>query len=269
MSPRTPWRHDRPAVRRPGVHAAVAVAVLLHGGEHQPAGVAGTADDADIYLWNDGPRLQPGDRRDRHREPACRRRQRRRLRPGGRHPLLRVVLRRRHDRPARPGPHGPGRGRRRTTTATAGRSTSTAARCGSATSRQPRHRCDQHRRPGTRYLLLDREHATHRAWPALATTRTSTAGTARPLTRVAMRRAQPSPGPLPAGPTSTASCEWTAPTSTCPSRATSRSLAPGPDLPVQDEDVVYYNAGTWSVYFNGTARGLTGGNLDIDAFDLP
>jgi FtsP/CotA-like multicopper oxidase with cupredoxin domain len=38
---------------------------------------------------------------------------------------------------------------------------------------------------------------------------------------------------------------------------------------VQDEDVVYYNAGVWSVYFDGTARGLTAGNLDVDAFDLP
>ena len=44
---------------------------------------------------------------------------------------------------------------------------------------------------------------------------------------------------------------------------------PGPDLSVQDEDVAYYNAGTWSIYFNGTARGLTSGNLDVDAFDLP
>ena len=45
---------------------------------------------------------------------------------------------------------------------------------------------------------------------------------------------------------------------------------PGPDLTVQDEDVVYYNAGTWSVYFDGTSKGLTAsGNLDIDAFDLP
>ncbi len=38
---------------------------------------------------------------------------------------------------------------------------------------------------------------------------------------------------------------------------------------VQDEDVVYYNAGVWSVYFDGTSKGLTSGNLDIDAFDLP
>ena len=38
---------------------------------------------------------------------------------------------------------------------------------------------------------------------------------------------------------------------------------------VQDEDVIYYNAGVWSVYFDGTAHGLTSGNLDIDAFDLP
>ncbi len=38
---------------------------------------------------------------------------------------------------------------------------------------------------------------------------------------------------------------------------------------VQDEDVVAFNAGTWSVYFNGTAHGLTSNNLDVDAFDLP
>lgn len=38
---------------------------------------------------------------------------------------------------------------------------------------------------------------------------------------------------------------------------------------VQDEDIVYNNGSTWSVYFDGTASGLTSGNLDIDAFDLP
>jgi len=38
---------------------------------------------------------------------------------------------------------------------------------------------------------------------------------------------------------------------------------------VQDEDVLYYNAGVWSVYFNGTAHGLTNANHDVDAFDLP
>jgi len=39
---------------------------------------------------------------------------------------------------------------------------------------------------------------------------------------------------------------------------------------VEDVDVVYYDAGTWSVYFDGSAHGLTAGtNLDIDAFDLP
>ncbi len=38
---------------------------------------------------------------------------------------------------------------------------------------------------------------------------------------------------------------------------------------VQDEDVVFFNAGTWSVYFDGTAHGLTTNNLDIDAFDIP
>ena len=38
---------------------------------------------------------------------------------------------------------------------------------------------------------------------------------------------------------------------------------------VQDEDVAYNNAGVWSVYFDGTALGLTAGNHDVDAFDLP
>ena len=38
---------------------------------------------------------------------------------------------------------------------------------------------------------------------------------------------------------------------------------------VQDEDVVCDNGGIWSVYFDGTAKGLTAGNLDVDAFDLP
>ncbi|WP_346386916.1 multicopper oxidase family protein [Nocardioides sp.] len=38
---------------------------------------------------------------------------------------------------------------------------------------------------------------------------------------------------------------------------------------VQDEDVVYNNSGTWSVYFNGTGHGLTTDNLDVDAFDVP
>ncbi|MCB9155911.1 MAG: multicopper oxidase family protein [Caldilineaceae bacterium] len=38
---------------------------------------------------------------------------------------------------------------------------------------------------------------------------------------------------------------------------------------VQDEDVVYYNAGAWSVYFDGTSKGLTNNSQDVDAFDLP
>ena len=38
---------------------------------------------------------------------------------------------------------------------------------------------------------------------------------------------------------------------------------------VQDEDVVYYNNGVGSVYFDGTAHGLTADNLDLDAFDVP
>ncbi len=38
---------------------------------------------------------------------------------------------------------------------------------------------------------------------------------------------------------------------------------------VEDEDVVYYNAGVWSTYFDGTGLGLTDGSQDVDAFDLP
>ncbi len=38
---------------------------------------------------------------------------------------------------------------------------------------------------------------------------------------------------------------------------------------VQDEDVVYRNGSAWSVYFDGTGKGLNTGNLDVDAFDLP
>jgi hypothetical protein len=38
---------------------------------------------------------------------------------------------------------------------------------------------------------------------------------------------------------------------------------------VQDEDVVHLSGGAWSVYFEGTGKGLTSGNLDVDAFDLP
>ena len=41
---------------------------------------------------------------------------------------------------------------------------------------------------------------------------------------------------------------------------------------VQDEDVVYFNAGTWSVYFDGTPLGLTSGDEDLDAIafgDVP
>ena len=37
----------------------------------------------------------------------------------------------------------------------------------------------------------------------------------------------------------------------------------------QDEDVVRNGGGAWSVYFDGTAHGLTANNLDVDAFDLP
>ena len=38
---------------------------------------------------------------------------------------------------------------------------------------------------------------------------------------------------------------------------------------VQDEDVVLRTGHSWSVYFDGTAHGLTSANLDVDAFDVP
>jgi hypothetical protein len=38
---------------------------------------------------------------------------------------------------------------------------------------------------------------------------------------------------------------------------------------VQDEDVVFFDGLKWVVYFDGTAKGLTANNQDIDAFDIP
>jgi FtsP/CotA-like multicopper oxidase with cupredoxin domain len=37
---------------------------------------------------------------------------------------------------------------------------------------------------------------------------------------------------------------------------------------VQDEDVVLYDAGAWSLYFDGTAQGLTTGGQDLDAINV-
>ena len=45
---------------------------------------------------------------------------------------------------------------------------------------------------------------------------------------------------------------------------------PGGAGTAQDEDIVYYNAGVWTIYFDGSVVGLGGSNnLDIDEFDLP
>ncbi len=38
---------------------------------------------------------------------------------------------------------------------------------------------------------------------------------------------------------------------------------------IADEDVVRRINGTWTVYFDGSAHGMTAANLDIDAFDIP
>ena len=48
--------------------------------------------------------------------------------------------------------------------------------------------------------------------------------------------------------------------------ATTTSLV-GPGI-VEDEDIVYYSNGSWSIYFDGTALGLTIGGHDLDAFDI-
>ncbi len=37
---------------------------------------------------------------------------------------------------------------------------------------------------------------------------------------------------------------------------------------VQDEDVVFYNNGTWEMFFDGTAAGLTGSARDVDAINV-
>lgn len=42
----------------------------------------------------------------------------------------------------------------------------------------------------------------------------------------------------------------------------------GATLTVQDEDIVYYNAGVWTVYFDGTPGLGASGNQDIDGFDI-
>ena len=43
-------------------------------------------------------------------------------------------------------------------------------------------------------------------------------------------------------------------------------VLPGPDLTVADEDVVYYNAGTWSLFFDGSVNGV--GGTDLDAISI-
>ena len=90
----------------------------------------------------------------------------------------------------------------------------------------PTRRCRRHRRR-RRHLQLGR----HRLHPGHRT----------PTRRTACRPA----------PTSTASTGSTPPTSTCPSPAR-HDRVPGLAGRCQDEDVVYYNDGTWSLYFDGT-----------------
>ncbi len=175
--------------------------------------------------------------------------QRGRLHPGRRHALLPVVRERHHVRC--PG-SGPCRTRTSCTGTTArGRCTSTARRTGSAGARAwtstrsawPRGRCTSRRSgntnpPGVGGTADD---ADVYSWngtsycPGLGRDRQRGAG-----------------GRL----TWTGWTGWTPRTSTCRSRATPPRPCPG-SAAVQDEDVVYRDDGTWSIYFDGTAHGLT------------
>ena len=225
-------------------------------GNTNPPGVAGTADDADIYGWN-GQALQPG--RATRPRPVC--------------PAAANVDG--YDRVsathfyvsfvdnvtiARPGPDlvGPGRGRRLL-----------RRRHVVGVLRRHRARADG-REPGPRrdqcggldgVLLHGRQHHATAVWVVPRTTRTSTAGTARRTPGSGTRVPTGWPGRR----TSTGSSGST-PTHFYLSFAADTTL-PGLGA-VQDEDVVFDDNGAWSVYFDGTAHGLTSNNLDVDALSL-
>ena len=253
-------RRRRRRVRRLGSRPATAGGPAFYfstAGNTNPPGVAGTADDADVYRW-DGTAYSR--QLDLSAAPygRARRRQRRRLRPGRRHALLRVVRRRHH--PARASE------RCRTRTSSTGTATHLVGvlrrHRPRPDGRQPRRRRDQRRRA---------RRSTSR--PSATTNPPGVGGTAddadvyswngtayaRVVDATASRRAGRRP-------TSTASSGSTPRTATSPSAPTPRPCrASGRS---QDEDVVAFSNGTWSVYFDGTAHGLTTSDLDIDAFTV-
>ncbi len=47
--------------------------------------------------------------------------------------------------------------------------------------------------------------------------------------------------------------------------ATTTIPRPGPDLTVRDEDVVYFSAGSWQLFFDGSTHGLTAAGFDLGA----
>ena len=59
---------------------------------------------------------------------------------------------------------------------------------------------------------------------------------------------------------------WMPRTSTC--RSTARWTRPGRWATLTDEDVVFYNAGTWSLFFDGSAGGNGIGGTDLDAINI-
>ena len=226
-------------------------------GNTNPPGVSGTADDSDIYsLERSGP--QPVGRPVGRAVQRADRGERRRLQPGQRHELL-PFLRGRHDPPGL----GCG-GRTRTWCCWNGSAWSvffngsshglTAANLDLdaisvvgatlyfSTRRQQQPAGGGRRGRRRRHLQLERRHVVRAGLRRLG----STGSRQRP--------------------TWTATTGWTRTHFYLSFAADTTVTGLGA---VQDEDVVYSSAGTWSVYFDGTAHGLTNANLDVDAFDVP
>ncbi len=126
---------------------------------------------------------------------------------------------------------------------------------------QPGPRRDQ-RGLGDPVLLRRSATPTRRERGARPMMPTSTGGTAP-------RRTHESSTPRPTGSrqrrTWTGTTGSTRRTSTCRSRPTRPSPVPAR---CRTRTSSTSCAGAWSVYFDGTAHGLTSGNLDVDAFDV-
>ena len=126
-----------------------------------------------------------------------------------------------------------------------------------------RSRCHQHRRRHA--VLLDRQHRrSDRAWRQRRRCRHLPLERRLRITRVIDAIGA---GSLGWSTTNVDGVVWVdathlylsyTPTRPCPGRQRCRTRTSSTTTPA-----------TWSVYFDGTAKGLTSGNLDVDAFDLP